>query len=69
METVEDLFEYALAFAHQPVPKGPRVAIITNAGGVGIWQPILAFNMGWRSPPCPNRNSFESIANFHNTLG
>lgn len=36
VDTVEDLFEYAIAFAHQPLPKGRRAAIITNAGGPGI---------------------------------
>ncbi len=34
--TINDLFNYALAFAHQPVPRGPNVAIITNSGGPGI---------------------------------
>jgi len=35
-ETFEQLFDYATAFAMQPLPKGKRVAIITNAGGPGI---------------------------------
>ncbi len=35
-ETYEALFDYATAFAMQPLPKGNRVAIITNAGGPGI---------------------------------
>ncbi|OGV60890.1 MAG: acyl-CoA synthetase [Lentisphaerae bacterium RIFOXYC12_FULL_60_16] len=35
-ETFEALFDYAVAFAMQPLPKGDRVAIITNAGGPGI---------------------------------
>ncbi|MFZ5650771.1 MAG: acetate--CoA ligase alpha subunit [Bacillota bacterium] len=34
--TMTELFDLALAFAKSPVPKGPRVAIITNAGGPGI---------------------------------
>ncbi|MBN1457501.1 MAG: acetate--CoA ligase family protein [Sedimentisphaerales bacterium] len=29
-------FDYAQAFASQPLPKGPSVAVITNAGGPGI---------------------------------
>lgn len=33
---VNELFNYALAFANQPLPKGPHVAIITNSGGPGI---------------------------------
>ncbi len=35
-ETFEAMFDYATAFAMQPLPKGNRVAIITNAGGPGI---------------------------------
>jgi acetyl coenzyme A synthetase (ADP forming)-like protein len=34
-DTFESLFDYATAFATQPLPKGNRVAIITNAGGPG----------------------------------
>src|SRR5208337_3214838 len=35
-ENFEALFDNALAFASQPLPQGPRVAVITNAGGPGI---------------------------------
>ncbi len=35
-DTFEAMFDYATAFAMQPLPKGKRVAIITNAGGPGI---------------------------------
>ncbi|MFH1675051.1 MAG: acetate--CoA ligase alpha subunit [Pseudomonadota bacterium] len=34
--SVQELFIYATAFASQPLPKGPNVAIITNSGGPGI---------------------------------
>ncbi len=33
---VEDLFDLALGFSEQPLPKGRRLAIVTNAGGPGI---------------------------------
>ena len=36
VETLEELFDYAIAFASQPLPRGNRVAIVTNAGGPGI---------------------------------
>jgi acetyl coenzyme A synthetase (ADP forming)-like protein len=36
VDTVEDLFDMAMAFDDLPVPDGNRVAIITNAGGPGI---------------------------------
>ena len=35
-ESLDSLFDYAAAFAMQPVPKGRRVAIITNAGGPAV---------------------------------
>jgi len=34
--SIEDLFDWAEVFASQPLPKGKRVVIITNAGGPGI---------------------------------
>jgi acetyltransferase len=35
-ETMQDLFDYAIGFAYQPLLNGDRIAIITNAGGPGI---------------------------------
>jgi len=35
-DTVESLFDAAIAFSKAPLPRGPRVAILTNAGGPGI---------------------------------
>jgi acetyl coenzyme A synthetase (ADP forming)-like protein len=35
-QTVEELFDLAMAFANQPLPASNRVAIVTNAGGPGI---------------------------------
>lgn len=34
--SMEQLFDFALAFAYQPLIAGPRIAIVTNAGGPGI---------------------------------
>jgi len=34
--SIRTQFDYAQAFVHQPLPPGPRVAVITNAGGPGI---------------------------------
>ncbi|MCB1061258.1 MAG: acetate--CoA ligase family protein [Calditrichaeota bacterium] len=36
VDTVEKLFDYAQAFATQPLPKGKRVAVISNGGGPAI---------------------------------
>jgi acetyltransferase len=45
-ENFEALFDYAAAFAMQPLPKGERVAIITNAGGPGIMAADAAEGLG-----------------------
>ena len=34
--TLEELFDVAALLATQPVPQGPRVGVVTNAGGPGI---------------------------------
>ena len=34
--TMEQLFDFALVFAYQPLLTGSRIAIVTNAGGPGI---------------------------------
>jgi acyl-CoA synthetase (NDP forming) len=34
-DTLEEMFHFARALAHQPVPPGSRVGIVTNAGGPG----------------------------------
>jgi acetyltransferase len=34
--SIKEQFDFAQAFANQPLPAGPRVAVITNAGGPGI---------------------------------
>ena len=35
-DTLEEMFDVATLLANQPVPSGNRVAIVTNAGGLGI---------------------------------
>ncbi len=35
-ESIEHLFDICTALAYQPLPKGNRIAVITNAGGPGI---------------------------------
>jgi acetyltransferase len=36
VQTIDDLFNMAEVLARQPRPKGPRLAIVTNAGGPGV---------------------------------
>jgi acetyltransferase len=44
--SIEELFDYALAFSNQPLPKGKRVAIVTNAGGPGIIATDACVSLG-----------------------
>lgn len=46
VETINELFAKAAALAYQPRPRGRRVAILTNAGGVGIMATDAAVRYG-----------------------
>lgn len=45
-ENLEEMFDYAKAFAYQPLPKSKNMAIITNAGGPGVLATDKAINSG-----------------------
>ena len=47
----EELFDYARAFAAQPLPRNNRVVVITNAGGPGIMAADAAESCGLRMVP------------------
>ncbi len=44
--TLEGLFDCARALGYQPIPKGDRVAILTNSGGPGVLAADHAMNIG-----------------------
>jgi len=44
--SIEELFDYALAFANQPLPTGNRVAILSNAGGPAIIATDACVSLG-----------------------
>lgn len=50
VDTVEELFDMAAFLAHQPVPAGRRVAVLTNAGGPGILATDAAEARGLHVP-------------------
>lgn len=45
-DSIKTQFDYAQAFANQPLPKGSRVAVVTNAGGAGIMATDAIENQG-----------------------
>lgn len=48
VETISELFDYAALYCTQPLPKGNRVGIVTNAGGPGIMATDAAIRHGLR---------------------
>ncbi len=48
--TLEELFDTALLLSNQPVPRGNRVAILTNGGGAGIMAADALAAKGFQLP-------------------
>jgi len=46
--SIEEMFDFAMGLANQPLPAGNRVAIITNAGGPAIMATDACENLGLR---------------------
>lgn len=74
VETVEELFDYAVSFSQQPLPKGNRVAIVTNAGGPGIMATDAAIRHGLTLAPLTDetknelRKQLPETANINNPV-
>jgi len=49
-ESIEELFNTAIMLAHQPLPAGDRLAIVTNAGGPGVLATDAAVSVGLDIP-------------------
>ncbi|MCK4438639.1 CoA-binding protein, partial [Candidatus Bathyarchaeota archaeon] len=47
-ESMEDLFNYAVAFTQQSLPEDEGIAIVTNAGGPGILSTDLVEKLGMK---------------------
>ncbi len=74
VHTINDLFNYALAFANQPLPKGPDMAIITNSGGPGILAADACDKAGLQLIPLHKelvdelRTFLPPVASFYNPI-
>jgi len=51
VDTLEELFDVANLLSHQPIPRGRRVAILTNGGGPGILTADACAARGLELPP------------------
>jgi acetyl coenzyme A synthetase (ADP forming)-like protein len=47
-DTIEELFDLAMLLAYQPVPRGDRIALLTNAGGPAIMATDACVSRGLR---------------------
>jgi len=71
---VGELFNYAVAFANQPLPQGPNVAVITNSGGPGIIAADACDKLGLQLVPLHKetvdelRNFLPPFASFYNPV-
>ncbi|MDP3182890.1 MAG: acetate--CoA ligase family protein [Desulfobaccales bacterium] len=74
VESLEELFDYAGAFALQPLPQGNRVAVVTNAGGLGIMTTDAAVRYGLTMAALTSattaklRAGLPAAANIHNPV-
>jgi len=51
VSSVEEMFDVASALANQPIPKGNRVAIVSNAGGPALLATDALAGLGMQLPP------------------
>jgi len=74
VEAIEELFDCAVGFANSPMPKGNKVAIITNAGGPGIMATDASIRYGLVLSKLEERTVTElkkflpKTANFNNPI-
>lgn len=74
VETIQELFDYLRVFTHNDLPKGDRVAIITNAGGPGVLTTDTVILKGLKLAPISAKTTAELkkhlplFANFKNPI-
>jgi len=74
VQTIEEMFDVAKAFSTQPMPLGPSVAIVTNAGGPGILATDACERYGVELSALDIdalnqlRKKLPSAASFHNPV-
>jgi acetyltransferase len=72
--SIDELFNSAIMYAYQGVPKGNRVAIVTNAGGPGVMATDAAVRLGLSVPHLTGstiaslRKSLPATANLKNPV-
>ncbi|MGA9140750.1 MAG: acetate--CoA ligase [Methanocella sp.] len=73
-ETVDQFFDLAGGFSAQPIPKGDRVCIVTNAGGPGILATDACEKLGLKLANLATetidklKTTLPAAANFYNPV-
>ena len=62
-ETSEDMFDIARALAYQPIPKGKKVAVVTNGGGFGVLTADALEKYGFELPAF-NKKATQKVASI-----
>jgi len=62
-DTIEEFFDYALIFSYQPVLKGDRIGIVTNAGGPSVIAVDMIEEIGLKLAKFSNY-TIESLKKF-----
>ncbi len=60
-DSLEELSDVAVLLSRQPLPRGPRVAVLTNGGGLGILCADACEAAGLELPP-PSEETREAMA-------
>ncbi len=74
VEMISELFEYLRIFTHNELPKGDKVAIITNAGGPGVLTTDEVILSGLKMAKISEatekklKKVLPAYANFHNPI-
>ncbi|HHY34035.1 MAG TPA: CoA-binding protein [Firmicutes bacterium] len=72
--TMTELFDMAVAFTNQPIPRGKRIAIVTNSGGPGVVATdaveLCGLEMARFSAETESvlRENLPAMANIHNPV-
>ncbi len=73
-DSIKQQFDYAQAFGNQPLPAGPSVAVITNAGGPGIMAADAIERVGLKFAKLDEKtisklmSELPPAANFYNPV-
>ena len=64
VDSISQLFDMAEVLAKQPRPRGPKLAIITNAGGPGVLAADALIENSGQLAATPSKETIEQLDAF-----